>query len=338
MFVYILIFIYLVFCSLLGKKNLYLFIIAFLLMLFIAGFRDLSVGTDTQNYFEIYELLRLNETPPWFTIEPGWRVLNKLAITLNTGYESVVFIASVLTLSPVFVTIWKYSYRPFVSVLFYFLLFFYFQSFNVTRQMIAIAFIFSGYNDYLHGRKRSFYVQLCVAVLFHYSALLALIFPAIFKYVKIKVSWALFLLPLTYVLGILVIPNIIQYMPLIGKYSVYLLEEVDTSFSAPRFLINCLCLFIILTSAKTDNHLKLFYIGIISFNILAFNEIAGRFALYFMTSQMMLFASINCQHKENKSFIKIATLLYGLVYLTMLLLNNNGEVLPYSNRILSSVL
>ena len=208
MFVYILIFIYLVFCSLFWEKNLYLFIIAFLLMLFIAGFRDLSVGTDTQNYFEIYELLRLNKTPPWFTIEPGWKIINKLAITLNTGYESVVFMASVLALSPVFATFWKYSKRPFVSVIFYFLLFFYFQSFNVTRQMIAIAFIFSGYNDYLHGKKRSFYIQLCIAVLFHYSALLALIFPVIFRYVKIKVSWALFLLPLTYVFGILVIPNI----------------------------------------------------------------------------------------------------------------------------------
>lgn len=335
---YIFIFIILSISSVTSKRNPFLFMLIFAIMLFIAGFRDLSVGTDTQNYFEIYELLRLERTPPWFAVEPGWRMLNELAITLNTGYEFVVFFASVLILCPVFVTIWKYSKSPFTSLLFFFLLFFYFQSFNATRQMIAIAFIFSGYNDYLHGGKRSFYIQLCVAVLFHYSALLALVFPAIFKYVKVDVSQALFLLPLTYILGVLVIPNIIQYIPLIGKYSVYLLEDVDTSFSLPRFLINCLCLFIIFTSCKTDNYLKLFYIGIVCFNVVAFNETAGRCALYFMSSQMMLFPNINCQHKENASFIKAAAVLYGLVYLTVLLLNNNGEVLPYSNWLLSSVL
>lgn len=335
---YIIIFCYLISCSLIRKKNIYLFVLTFFLMLFIAGFRDISVGTDTQNYFEIYELLRLNRTPPWFSIEPGWRIINELAIILNTGYESVVFCASFLTLCPIFVSIWKYSRRPFESVLFFYLLFFYFQSFNATRQMIAIAFVFSGYNDFLHGKKRSFYIQLCMALLFHYSALLALIFPFIFKRVKISICGVLLILPITYIMGILIVPNVIQYVPLIGKYSIYLLKEVDTSFSIPRLLINCLCLLIIFTSDRTNNYLKLFYIGIVCFNLLAFNETAGRCALYFMSSQMMLFSDISCQYKGNKSLIKVATMLYGIVYLTMLLLNNNGEVLPYSNLLLQNLL
>lgn len=125
-------------------------------MLFIAGFRDTSVGTDTQNYYEIYEYFRLETYPPWFTIEPGWRIINNLAVKIHAGYSLVVFLASLFTLVPIFLTIWKYSDRPFVSVLFFYLLFFYFQSFNVARQMIAIAIMFSAYNDYLHGKKKAF--------------------------------------------------------------------------------------------------------------------------------------------------------------------------------------
>ena len=125
-------------------------------MLFVAGFRDISVGTDTENYYEIYEYLKYDMAPPWFTIEPGWKILNNFAIKLNAGYSFVVFFASLLTLIPIFRTAWKYSDRPFVSILFFYILFFYFQSFNAVRQMMAVAFVFSAYNDYLHEKKRLF--------------------------------------------------------------------------------------------------------------------------------------------------------------------------------------
>lgn len=99
---YIFIFIFLLVCSIFSKKNSILFIMAFVLMLFVAGFRDTSVGTDTQNYYEIYEYFRLETYPSWFTIEPGWRVINNLAVKMHAGYSMVVFLASLFTLVPIF--------------------------------------------------------------------------------------------------------------------------------------------------------------------------------------------------------------------------------------------
>ncbi len=307
-------------------------------MLFVAGFRDTSVGTDTQNYYEIYEYFRLETYPSWFTIEPGWRVINNLAVKMHAGYSMVVFLASLFTLVPIFFTVWKYSDRPFVSILFFYLLFFYFQSFNIARQMIAIAIMFSAYNDYLHEKKKAFYVQIFIAGLFHYSAIIGLAIPFIFKYVRLEVAKTVFILPATYIFGIVLIPNLVQYVPLVGQYSVYLLGDATASFSIPRLLINCLCLLFISASCRNDNLLKLFYLGIVCYNLFAFSETIGRCALYFMSSQMILFTNFRSLYAGNKTFLSAVSFIYGLVYLSVLLVNNNGEVLPYSNHILSSLL
>lgn len=336
MTVYILIFVLLLGCSIFSHRNIILFLLVFLLMLFVAGFRDISVGTDTENYYEIYEYLKYDMAPPWFTIEPGWKILNNFAIKLNAGYSFVVFFASLLTLIPIFRTAWKYSDRPFVSILFFYILFFYFQSFNAVRQMMAVAFVFSAYNDYLHEKKRLFYIQLCIALIFHYSAILGLFFPLVFKYINIKSAFVL--LPITYILGIFIIPKLIPFLPLVGKYSVYLIGDIDAKFSIPRLLINCLCLFFMLASKNSNkNQLKLFVIGIICYNLVSFSEVAGRCALYFMISQIILFANIDCVHPRNKYFLNAATITYGIVYVSMLLSNNNGEILPYSNLLFSTL-
>lgn len=333
MTVYILILTYLLLCSIFCRRNKLLFILTGFLLLFVAGFRDISVGTDTQNYFEIYEYIRYDNEPVWFSIEPGWRLLNYIAILLNTDYFFIILLASIFTIVPIFSTIWKYSNKPFISVLFFYLLFFYFQSFNAIRQMIAVAFIFSAYNDYLNKNKKWSYFKFCIASLFHYSALLCLVFPFIFKYVRINTSKACVILPVTYILGIYFIPSLIPHLPLVGKYSVYLLHDIDASFSIPRLLINLLCVFFIITSYRNNNQLKLFYAGIICYNLFAFSEVAGRCALYFMSSQMILFANLICVHTTNKRILNMATTSYGLVYLFVLLLNNNGEILPYSNHL-----
>ena len=337
MLAYILIFIFLSVCSIFSNRNLILFIVAFLIMLFVAGFRDISVGTDTQHYYEIYEYFRLETFPSWFTIEPAWRIINNLAVVMHAGYSFVVFLASLFTLIPIFSTIWKYSERPFVSILFFYLLFFYFLSFNVARQMIAIAIVFSAYNDYLHEKKKSFYVQLFIAVLFHYSAILGVAIPFIFKYIRLDVTKTIVILPMTYILGIVLIPHLVQYVPIIGQYSVYLLGDATASFSIPRLLINFLCILFISTSCRNDNLLKLFYLGIICYNLFAFSETIGRCALYFMSSQMILFTNFQSLHVGNKTLLKVVSLIYGLVYVSVLLINNNGEVLPYSNHILSNL-
>lgn len=337
MLAYIFIFIFLSICSIYGKKNPILFIMVFLIMLFVAGFRDISVGTDTQHYYEIYEYFRLETFPSWFTIEPAWKIINNLAVKMHAGYSMVVFGASLCTLVPIFSTIWKYSDRPFVSVLFFYLLYFYFLSFNVARQMIAIAIVFSGYNDYLHEKKKAYYIQILIAVLFHYSAIIGLAIPFILKYVRLEVEKTILILPLTYFLGIVLIPNIVEYIPVVGKYSKYLLGDATVSFSIPRLLINCLCLLFISTSCKNDSLLKLFYVGIICYNLFAFSDTIGRCALYFMSSQMILFTNFQSLHVGNKTILSVVALIYGLVYVSVLLINNNGEVLPYSNHILSNL-
>lgn len=148
---------------------------------------------------------------------------------------------------------------------------------------------------------------------------------------------AIVVLPITYILGIVLIPNLIQYVPVIGQYSVYLLGDATASFSIPRLLINCLCLLFISTSYQKDNLLKLFYLGIICYNLFAFSETIGRCALYFMSSQMILFTNFQSLHVGNKTFLRVISLMYGLVYVSVLLINNNGEVLPYSNHILSNL-
>lgn len=321
----------LLFSSLGFKKNIYVFAILYLFLLFLGGLRGVDVGTDTYNYHEIYTYVN-NENSQDFIgslIEPFWIFVNKFVFYCFSDYQAVLFIGVLLAITPVFIRIWKSCDKPFWAVLFYVLLFFYFNSWNVTRQAIALSFIFYGI-EYIENRNyKKFFLCVLIATGFHYSAIVCTLFPLIYKKIKLSFGLVLICLPVTFVLGLYIIPLLIPKIPFIGKYSVYLGDLTETSGSFTRFVLNIFFLIVFWASSTRNVYMLLFFVGINMYNLLAFNPYVGRIAFYFTCTQLILFSNLIFFHKSNRVIIRMVILLYGLFYYLLMLKVNLCGIIPY---------
>ena len=85
-------------------KNKLLFIASFFVFLFYAGFRDVSVGTDTENYSFHFDLVASGSL---LNSEPLWYLTNKVVFLLGGNFQIMLVVSSFLTLAPVFYVLYK---------------------------------------------------------------------------------------------------------------------------------------------------------------------------------------------------------------------------------------
>lgn len=333
MAIYIFLYIFLFFCIFI-KKNLGLYSLIYIMLLLIGGLRSMEVGTDTANYYDMYNII--TEDPDGLNyilgfVEPGWVFINYLCGYFGGDYRYIVFIGVFLAMTPFFIRVWKSYKNPFAAIFFYLALYFYYNSFNTTRQMISISIIiFSLY--YLElGKNKKFYLGVFIAIMFHYSSGICFMFPFLMKKIRLSIWGVSTALVLTYIGGIFIIPKILQALPYIGRYSVYLMDG-EGSGSITRLLLNVFFIFIFATSknSKLKKYLTLFFVGIVAYNLSAFSTALGRIALYFMCTQFLIFTTIDSTYKLNSYLLKLSTFVYATFYYFTLLNANSGEIVPYA--------
>ena len=121
--------------------------IAILFPAIIAGIRY-DVGTDYKGVYEplFNEIITGNKVFRIRSFEIGYIFLNKLVIWLGGNFNVVMFLASLLTIIPIYIGLMHYKKKICVPLAFFlFMIIFYQKSFNLVRQMIAVAFIFLGF-------------------------------------------------------------------------------------------------------------------------------------------------------------------------------------------------
>lgn len=337
MVLYIFILIYLVLCSLFAKKSKILFAGAFILMLLVFALRDVSVGTDTKNYYHLFSMICAEGAESDIirkTIEPGWQIINKLIYIFNGSWQIVLLISGILVLLPIFISSWRYCENPPLSILIYYLLGFYFSSFNIIRQMIAASIVFAAFCQYFNNKKLFIYfLQILLACCFHYTAIICMLIPLLIKYVRPSVSKAIILLPITIVTGFYIIPNLLFLIPLVGKYAIYLSGEKLNAISETQILYNIIGFLFIMASDKNSLPLKLFYISLIFSNLFGFSEILVRIGMYFQFSILLLTSNINCKFKNNKYILTCCLVMYGFLFISRIFANNSMDILPYISNI-----
>ena len=313
------------------RKNRLVYICTYFFLLLLGGFRGIDVGTDTNNYQKIYETLHNDAAVSYVMtqIEPLWVLLNILVINLYDNFQVIIFLGIFGAITPVFIRLWKSCDHPYVGVLFYVLLYYYFSSYNVVRQMIAVSIIFYSYPFWNNGKYPKAYICTIVAALFHVTAIFAIFIP-LFKKIKLQISLIIFILPITYVLGVVVMPHIIPLLPLGGKYVLYLESDSGGSFSITRLLLNVFFVVLVVASRGEgkDLYFKMLLVGILCYNLFPFHPALGRSALFFMFSQLIIYSNL-ARYKLNSISVIIIILSYGLFYYYVLLAGNNCDVIPY---------
>ena len=164
--------------------------VAILFPAIIAGIRY-DVGTDYKGVYEpLFEEILSGETVQRArTFEIGYVLLKRLVIWLGGNFSVLMFLASLLTITPIYIGLSHYKKKICVPLAFFlFMLLFYQKSFNLVRQMMAVAFVFLGfiYLDFKDDDKKYIAIQclkyfacVIVAGLFQRTSFVMLIIPFI---------------------------------------------------------------------------------------------------------------------------------------------------------------
>ncbi|MCI8421655.1 MAG: EpsG family protein [Clostridia bacterium] len=174
-------------------------IIAMIVMMVLAMFRGISVGSDTNEYHKIF--INVISNPDYANItrfELGYIFLNKLVGKFTTNPQGII-ICSAMIYYPVY--IWflrKHSKNYSISLLFFYLMCFG-STLNILRQELAIAFLLIAYDRLINKKIITSYFWIIIAFLFHKSAILFIIIP-ILPYIRFSKILAIILAVLVIIL------------------------------------------------------------------------------------------------------------------------------------------
>lgn len=198
------------------------FLLSFFIVWLIAALRY-NVGTDYPNYIYIFEYLHQYEIGK---LEPLYFILNQIIFYLKLDAQWLFVITSFICIYFIYKTACYYHRGWFIL---FFLLFWYFASLNLVRQMTALGIMSYGFHCLLNGRHNKFFCSLIFALGFHYSVLFLL---PLFFIKNIRISWLSGILILISTIVIITQFNIIQLIFSSGyfessKYGVYAINEYN---------------------------------------------------------------------------------------------------------------
>lgn len=139
--------------------------------------KDYSVGQDLETYREAYEQIKLNglEFFARYQWEPGFVLTNYLFIKLNISFRLFSFLIGAFFYISVLRFINRYSLEKWLSVMLFVAFGFYFASFHILRQTIAMGIILFAYDYIVKRNLKMFLLYVGMAVMFHYTAILFIV-------------------------------------------------------------------------------------------------------------------------------------------------------------------
>lgn len=309
-------------------------LLAFIMLLVIGGMRDVSVGTDSKNYMEYFEQFLNDPTNLYHTNEPLYLLLQFIAMFAGWGYGGLQFMSMLIMLSALFFVIYKWSVNPVYSVLCYVLLYFFFYSFNTTRQFLAIPFVLLSYYNLIN--KRWLYYFLCVlaAAMFHYVAVVCLLAVPLY-YLNLRRDIWIILLVGTFLIGTTPLAQYVtqllaQYTSF-GDYASDSMEFRNSMFSLSRLLLNIYAICLLYWFYEDDFLVALLSVGVCMLNLFSFQPVIGRLCQFFTIVQIFIIPAIPVYDRQQKLFnsLAVGSIVYMVVAWLYLAASNIGEVVPW---------
>jgi len=298
-------------CSKKSDKQLRLisFIVVTYLLVILASVRY-GIGTDYFSYMSDF----FQTTSRDFL----FKILIIFSKVIYDDFYTLIFFSSLLTHLIISYIYFKKSKLYFLSIFLYLSLWYYFGSWNLIRQYLAMAFVFLFIFLLLDKKFKQSIVCALIAIFFHNSAL-----PVIFIILVIYLGGKkIFILILSLFLLIFVFYNnfipFIEYNPDIPNLH-YLF--IDNKFNFTPFVFSFgsifpLIFFITKKIFTSDNnikiYLKLYSIGVVFLLLSTKNLYFSRLAFYFLFLQTLLIPNFINQIKNNS--VKFLLVLYYLLY------------------------
>lgn len=313
------------------NRNKLLFGVNFLILLVYAGYRGIDVGTDTLNYSYHFDLVSSGIV---LSHEYLWYVLNKVVYLSGGTFQTVLIVSSVLTLFPVFYVSYKRSPYPILSIFFYVVLYYYFYSFNIIRQCIAMSFCLLSFYLLDEEKEIKAYVVFALSILFHTSSIIAL--PALVlikKKIYINNNLSYLILVISFGVGLFFGGSVTGLMQKF-LYSNYSIDKEFNLLGTSLLLviINGFYFFISSMVRDRNNWFTLYFLFILFSNLTVRIPFANRFVFYYGITLIIFYPLFLNENKLSYKFQMILLiLLIGYALTNLYTLWGRGEILPYNN-------
>jgi len=181
--------------NIVGKKVKIM--VLFLPLFLLAALRGDTVGGDLSNYLPVFDaashVTKFKHLMWISNTEPGLKILDYIINQFSSTHRAFLICTSIISLIGPAYLIYRYSRNPLFSILLYYSLGFYTNTFNNVRQAIAMSICFFAV-PYIFDRKVwKFLIIALFAFCFHYSALIFFGLYPIVRYVhNLKSIFVLF--------------------------------------------------------------------------------------------------------------------------------------------------
>ena len=198
-----------------------------IILIIVAGFR-FKLGIDTYSYTNEYKYFpKLSQLTISFIKESNYRILWILfEATCRTITSSFYFLQIVLAIFvnfAVFKFVKQYSLYPFLTILFYYLLFYLNLNMEILRESIPICIFLFGISFIINKNYFKYYILAIIAYFFHESGIILFIIPFL---TRIKWDKRLF---------IFVITLLVIFSGLLSIYFVNYIKNLDFLFNSNKF-------------------------------------------------------------------------------------------------------
>lgn len=200
-------------------------VISTVILILIAGLRY-RVGGDTLHYVDTYSSM-----PTFATLcgvdfgegyGPLWYLFCAIAKSLGGDFVYLQLLhACIVNLTFVFF-FKKRSVSVLASLLIYFLIYFLYYNMEILREALAVCVFCYNFDNLINNRYVKYYLISLAAIGFHFSALILLVFPLLYKIAQSKYSKYYFLIAGTCIVIVffIIIPTsynmLLDYFPVIA--------------------------------------------------------------------------------------------------------------------------
>lgn len=331
-----------------------LFIIAALIPIILATIRSSEVGIDVNVYVQPYVRTALNASSfaSYFNsmlisgVEVGYALLNYIGAVWLGGLSGVFFLSMLLVIVPIYLRIldYKENIPVWVSTLIY-LFTFYNLSLNLARQAIVLSILFYAFKYVESNKLKIFVIFILVALLFHNSALLGLIYIILLKIANGK-NWRfkqfsillLLLLVIVFYNRIFTIIVNVLFSNNVDKYINAFLSDGSGYLSFWMIVINVFAIMCVLFSKKyleKEKYYK-YYLLIVVFNfslylLTIYNGNCFRYALYFAIMLPRIVPIIRYRFKRNSRLIAdvFIVFIFLLFWINFNIISDSYGTIPY---------
>lgn len=351
-------------------------LIAVLLPVLLATFRNIGIGTDTMTYVNdvfshvnkvdsLSKLIDMQMAESFGEIEMGYVLLNYIASFLGDTSYSIYFVTSFTFLFTVYCCIVSNNKRYMLLSWFIFLFFFYNFSLNVVRQTIAIGFTLAAFSSLEKKRYTAMLLFSVLTWLCHGTGMMVVIvlfcsclIPSLLRRFSIKkVMYWVLVVSLVVIISVNTIFKFILGNQLFsGRYSNYLIVAQNKDAGALQttfILVYIFILYLFFLAYKCSKSIKdkteivyyslMHYVGMLLCLSSLITYFAFRMSYYFLVVSLVLFVPRALGKIKNSSYMHYKFILGCFVAVIIALWSYNivykgmEQTIPYKSQYIDSI-